>query len=86
VLVVDARLDDVVVELLVVVGRILQSSSSTSSSVGQFVPQHARNAMSTLSPSLVQRARIASHAMSRAVFLQMFAAHRSPLHALLHRS
>ena len=86
VLVVEATLVDVVDELLVVVGRILQTSSPTSSRVGQFAPQQARNVPSGLSPSFVQRALMASQAMSRAVFLQMFSAHWSPLHLLSQRS
>ena len=81
----DATLVDVVELELVVVGRILQISSPTSSFVGQFEPQHSRNLTSTLSPSFVQRALIASQAMSRAVFLQMLSAHWSPLQELSQR-
>ena len=86
VLVVDATLVDVVDELLVVVGRILQTASSISSFVGQFAPQQLRNVTSGLSPSFEQRALIASQAMSRAVFLQMLSAHWSPLHVRSQRA
>ena len=75
VFVVEATLVDVVVVVLVVVGRIRQSSSSTSSRVGQFLPQQFRKRTSALSPSCVHRARMAVHAMLRAVCLQMFSAH-----------